>query len=77
MSTVPPEVQQKRLLRLTIAHYRRETCGEEEFHKWATGEHDLRAAKIHAKHGIEGYAMVGYSDLRSNPGLRSGIWTWP
>lgn len=54
-----PEVQKRRLLRLTIAHYRNENCTEEEMYRWGTEEHAVHAARIHARHGMEGYAVVG------------------
>lgn len=53
-----PDVQKKRLLRLTLAHYRNENCTEEEMHRWGSEEHAVAAAKIHAKHGVEGYVLV-------------------
>ncbi|KAI0002320.1 hypothetical protein F4779DRAFT_133977 [Xylariaceae sp. FL0662B] len=56
MSATEP-IQKRRLLRMTLAHYRSENCSEEEFHSFATGEHAAQAAKIHAKNGVEGYAM--------------------
>ncbi|KAK2601841.1 hypothetical protein QQS21_004624 [Conoideocrella luteorostrata] len=53
----PAEVQKKRLLRLSIAHYRNENCTEEEMHRWCGEEHAVHAAKIHAKYGVEGYLI--------------------
>ena len=48
----------ERLLRLSIAHYKNRLVSDEDFHKWATEEHCVRAASIHAKHGIQMYDMV-------------------
>ncbi|KAI1844904.1 hypothetical protein JX266_008920 [Neoarthrinium moseri] len=56
-STTSPEVQKKRLLRLTIAHYRNENCSEKDMYEWGTKEHAVHAAAVHARHGIEGYAV--------------------
>ncbi|KAI0184182.1 hypothetical protein EV127DRAFT_243593 [Xylaria flabelliformis] len=50
-------IQKHRLLRMTLAHYRNENCTEEDFHEFATVEHAAQAAKIHARVGMEGYAM--------------------
>lgn len=54
----PKGVQKRRLLRLTLAHYRNENCTEEEMHRWSSEEHVVAAARIHARHGVEGYALV-------------------
>ena len=54
----PSESQKKRLLRLTVAHYRKEDCAEEDFYRWATEVFIPQAVKIHSKHGLEGYVMV-------------------
>ncbi|KAI0973109.1 hypothetical protein F4678DRAFT_427954 [Xylaria arbuscula] len=48
----------ERLLRLSIAHYKNKSVSDEDFHKWATEEHCVRAAEIHAKHGIQMYDMM-------------------
>jgi hypothetical protein len=50
----PPE----RLLRLSIAHYKKPNISDEAFHRWATEEHCVRAAAIHAKHGVRTFDMV-------------------
>ncbi|CAJ2510883.1 Uu.00g065080.m01.CDS01 [Anthostomella pinea] len=42
MSTEPitsPELQKNRLLRLTIDHYRTETCSEKDIYKWGYAVH--------------------------------------
>ncbi|PNY23689.1 Uncharacterized protein TCAP_06360 [Tolypocladium capitatum] len=57
MASCNPDVQKKRLLRLTVAHYRTETCSPEEMYRWGTEVHAAHVARIHAKHGIEGYAV--------------------
>lgn len=62
MTTMSPEeVQKKRLLRLTIAHYRREDCSEEEFYRWGSEVYTPQAVKFHIKYGMEGYAFVSDS----------------
>lgn len=60
MSSANTNVQKKRLIRLTIAHYRNENCSEEEMYNWGTGKHAVHVANIHAKHGMEGYAVVSH-----------------
>ncbi|KAI4235749.1 MAG: hypothetical protein LQ349_002952 [Xanthoria aureola] len=50
-------IQEKRLLRMTVAHYRQPHVSEEDFHRWVTEQHATRAAKLHAKNGIEGFSM--------------------
>lgn len=52
------DIQKRRLLRLTLAHYRQADCSEEDLHRFVTVEHAAQAAKIHARHGVEGYAIV-------------------
>ncbi len=56
--TMTEQVQQRRLLRMTVAHYRQPTVSEQEFHEWVTTEHAARAAKLHAKNGLEGFSIV-------------------
>ncbi|KAK0725834.1 hypothetical protein B0H67DRAFT_482169 [Lasiosphaeris hirsuta] len=56
-SLAPQEIQKKRLIRLTLAHYRNENCTEEEFYRFVTEEHAPHAAKIHARHGLDGYSL--------------------
>lgn len=51
-------LQKKRLLRMTVAHYRQPNVSEEEFYQWVTEQHASRAAKLHAKNGIEGFCIV-------------------
>lgn len=53
--------QGKRLLRMTVAHYRQPHVSEEDFHRWVTEQHATRAAKLHAKNGIEGFSMVSHN----------------
>lgn len=43
---------------MTVAHYRQPHVSEEDFHRWVTEQHATRAAKLHAKNGIEGFSMV-------------------
>ncbi|KND88297.1 hypothetical protein TOPH_07100 [Tolypocladium ophioglossoides CBS 100239] len=50
-------IQKRRLLRMTVAHYRQPHVSEEDFHRWVTEEHAARAAKLHAKNGIEGFSI--------------------
>ncbi|KAI6080802.1 hypothetical protein F4821DRAFT_48033 [Hypoxylon rubiginosum] len=50
-------IQKKRLLRMTVAHYRQPTVSEEDFYRWVTEQHAPRAAKLHAKNGIEGFSI--------------------
>ncbi|KAF4271879.1 hypothetical protein KXV68_004861 [Aspergillus fumigatus] len=50
-------LQKKRLLRMTVAHYRQPNVSEEEFYQWVTEQHAARAAKLHAKNGIEGFCI--------------------
>lgn len=52
------ELQQKRLLRMTIAHYRKEDCAEEDFYRWATEVYTPQAVKILTKHGLEAFQYV-------------------
>lgn len=51
-------IQKRRLLRMTVAHYRQSHVSEEDFHRWVTEQHAVRAAKLHAKNGIEGFSIV-------------------
>lgn len=51
-------IQKRRLLRMTVAHYRQPNVSEEDFYQWVTEQHASRAAKLHAKNGIEGFAIV-------------------
>ncbi|KAL5356909.1 hypothetical protein BJX96DRAFT_172042 [Aspergillus floccosus] len=48
----------QRLLRIAVSHNRHPSLNEEQFHQWATKEHCARAARIHARHGIEAYGML-------------------
>ena len=48
----------KRLLRMTVAHYRQPGVSEEDFYRWVTEQHAVRAAKLHARNGIEGFSIV-------------------
>ncbi|PLN76259.1 hypothetical protein BDW42DRAFT_23528 [Aspergillus taichungensis] len=48
----------QRLLRIAVSHNRHPSLSEEQFHQWATKEHCARAARIHARHGIEAYGML-------------------
>jgi hypothetical protein len=57
-ATATSETQEKRLLRLTVAHYRKEDCAEEDLYRWATEVYIPQAVKIHTKHGLEGFALV-------------------
>lgn len=57
-SAAPSDVQQKRLLRMTIAHYRKEECSEEDFYTWTADVYSPQAVKIFTKHGLEGYTLV-------------------
>ncbi|KAL8780317.1 MAG: hypothetical protein Q9213_006515 [Squamulea squamosa] len=50
-------VQKRRLLRMTVAHYRQPHVSEEDFYCWVTERHAARAAELHAKNGIEGFSM--------------------
>lgn len=51
-------IQKRRLLRMTVAHYRQPNVSEEDFHHWVTEKHATQAAKLHAKNGIEGFSIV-------------------
>ncbi|KAL4783163.1 hypothetical protein BJX76DRAFT_348839 [Aspergillus varians] len=51
-----PPVKQ-RLLSIAVSHNRSLSVSEEEFHQWATRDHCTRAARIHARHGIETSGM--------------------
>jgi len=51
-------IQKRRLLRMTVSHYRQPNVSEEEFHRWVTENHAVAAAKVHAKNGIEGFSVV-------------------
>ena len=57
-SATPSDVQQKRLLRMTIAHYRKDECSEEDFYSWTTDVYCPQAVKIFTKHGLEGFVLV-------------------
>ncbi|KAE8149912.1 hypothetical protein BDV25DRAFT_155457 [Aspergillus avenaceus] len=46
------------LLRIAVSHNRSASLSEEEFHEWATKEHCAKAARIHARYGIEAYGMI-------------------
>ncbi|KAJ5400906.1 hypothetical protein N7465_011395 [Penicillium sp. CMV-2018d] len=50
-------IQKRRLLRMTVAHYRQPNVSEEDFYQWVTEQHAARAAKLHAKNGIEGFSI--------------------
>ncbi|GFF79304.1 hypothetical protein CNMCM6936_001915 [Aspergillus lentulus] len=42
---------------MTAAQYRQPNVSEEEFYHWATEQHAARAAKLHAKDGMEGFSI--------------------
>jgi hypothetical protein len=63
-------LQKKRLLRMTVAHYRQSNVSEENFYQWVTEQHAARAAKLHAKNGIEGFSIVS---TRSSRRLRVNL----
>lgn len=48
----------KRLLRMSVAHYKQPHVSDEEFHRWVTQKHAVPAARLHAKNGIEGFNIV-------------------
>lgn len=52
------DIKKQRLLRMTLSHYKNEECSEEEMHRFATEDHAVHAAKIHARHGMEAYAIA-------------------
>lgn len=56
----------ERMLRLSISHYKADSKTEAECHKFGTEDHAVKAAAIHAKHGIQMYAQVCTS---SHPGV--------
>lgn len=56
-------IQKRRLLRMTVAHHRQQHVSEEDFHRWVTEQHAARAAKLHAKNGIEGFSIVSTCTL--------------
>lgn len=60
MAETAGPVQKRRLLRMTVAHYRQPNVSEEDFHRWVTEQHAPRAAKLHAKNGLEGFQIVRY-----------------
>lgn len=64
MSNSGNEIQKRRLLRMTVAHYRQPHVSEEEFHRWVTERHAVPAARLHAKNGIEGFSIVSSTALR-------------
>ncbi|GAB1212629.1 hypothetical protein ATERTT37_001773 [Aspergillus terreus] len=49
----------QRLLRLSLAHYRKDSCTEESCHYFGTALHAKQAATLHAKHGTLQYYQVG------------------
>ncbi|KAL4756943.1 EthD domain-containing protein [Aspergillus foveolatus] len=51
-------LQKKRLLCMKVAHYRQPDVNEEDFYRWVTEQHAARAAKLHAKNGIEEFPIV-------------------
>ncbi|KAK1991382.1 hypothetical protein LX36DRAFT_590616 [Colletotrichum falcatum] len=51
-------IQKRRLLRMTVGHYRNPDVNEDDFHRWVTEEHAVRAARLHARNGIEGFSVV-------------------
>lgn len=57
-TTVASETQEKRLLRLTVAHYRKEDCAEQDLYRWATEVYTPQAEKIFTKYGLEGFVLV-------------------
>ncbi|KAE8149911.1 hypothetical protein BDV25DRAFT_172534 [Aspergillus avenaceus] len=48
----------QRLLRLSLAHYRKDSCSEESCHYFGTTLHAKQAATLHAKHGTRQYYQV-------------------
>lgn len=58
MTVSAEHLQKRRLLRLTVSHYRPSHISEEEFRRFVTEEHAVQAAKLHAKNGIEDYSVV-------------------
>lgn len=48
----------ERLLRLSLAHYRKDSCSERDCHFFGTALHAKQAATLHAKHGTVLYNQV-------------------
>ncbi|KAI7773685.1 hypothetical protein LA080_010070 [Diaporthe eres] len=57
MAAPKDPIQEKRLLRLTIAHYRQQDVDERDFHRWVTEGHAALSAKLHARNGVEGFSV--------------------
>jgi hypothetical protein len=51
-------LSKKRLLRMTVAHYKQPHVSDEDFHRWVTQKHAVPVARLHAKNGIEGFNIV-------------------
>ncbi|KAH8731284.1 hypothetical protein GQ44DRAFT_756020 [Phaeosphaeriaceae sp. PMI808] len=58
MAASSESIQAKRLLRMTVAHYKQPNISEEEFHEWVVQRHAIPAAKLHVKNGIEAFNII-------------------
>ncbi|KAF4170659.1 hypothetical protein CNMCM8694_004502 [Aspergillus lentulus] len=47
------------------AKYRQPNVSEEEFYHWATEQHAARAAKLHAKDGMQGFSIFLFRDMEA------------
>lgn len=58
----------ERLLRLSLAHYRKDSCSERDCHFFGTALHAKQAATLHAKHGT-----VLYNQFYSTDATRGAL----
>jgi hypothetical protein len=49
----------QKVLRLAGSYYKLDHVSEEEFHNFISRDHAVKAAKIHERHGILHYQLVG------------------
>jgi len=60
MSTSTTETTTPRLLRLSISLYRSPKITGEEGHDFSRNNHAVKAAPMHANHGIKSYVQVSF-----------------
>ncbi|KAI4859940.1 hypothetical protein F4820DRAFT_462088 [Hypoxylon rubiginosum] len=58
----------ERLMRLSLAHYRKDGCSEGDCHFFGTVSHAKQAATLHASHGVVFYHQV-YSTTNTRSAL--------
>jgi len=66
----------ERMLRLSLKVYHQASKSAAEAHEFAVNDHVAKAAKIHAKHGIEMYQQVRLTPHLSHSSLTPSTIEW-